>query len=85
MISTKPPEVKKIIDLLNDFNLSVTYDKIISIETAIANAIVKEKEESNGVYVPPNIVKGKGLHFAINNSDFKNDTPNGKKEFHGTG
>ena len=28
---------------------------------------------------------GKLLHFAIDNTDFRNDTPDGKSEFHGTG
>ena len=51
----------------------------------MGNAVLKEKEAHNGVYIPPNIVVGKPLHFAIDNTDFRNDTPDGKSEFHGTG
>ena len=49
----------------------------------MANSIVKDKEEPHGIYIPPNIVIGKPLHF--DNTDFRNDTPDGKSEFHGTG
>ena len=55
--------------------------KSFKIETAVANSVVQTKEEHNGVYVPPNVVKGQPLHFAIDNIDFENDTPDGKNEF----
>ena len=55
------------------------------IETEIANAVTKTMEENNGQFIPPGIVRNRGIHFAIDNTDFRNDTPNGKSEFHGTG
>ena len=36
------------------------------------------------MYIPPNIVPGITVHFAIDTSDSKNDTPDGKNEFHAT-
>ena len=36
------------------------------------------------VYIPDNLTQNSCLHFAIDNIDFKNDTANGKGEFHGT-
>ena len=57
----------------------------MKVETAIGNACIKDMKEHNGTYIPPNIVLGKPIHFAIDNTDFKNDTPGGKSEFHGTG
>ena len=41
-------------------------------------------EENNGVYVPPQIMPGSPVYFAVDNCDFRNDTPDGKNEFHGT-
>ena len=42
-------------------------------------------ENNNGVYTPLNIRNGINLHFAIDNTDFQNDTPDGKSEFHRIG
>ena len=81
----KETRSKKIIDCLSELNLSVNYDKILKIETEIANAVTKTIQQNNGVYVPPTIKKGMRVHFAIDNTDFRNDTPDGRLEFHGTG
>ena len=51
----------------------------------LSNAVVKEIENNGGVYVPPNISQGTRLNFTNDNVDFRNDTPDGKGEFHGTG
>ena len=40
--------------------------------------------ENNRVYILSNDVRGVAIHFSIDNCDFKNDTPDGKNEFHGT-
>ena len=51
-------------------------------ENSIANAVSSQKKSTYGVYVPPNVVPSIIVHFAINNCDFRNDTPDGKSEFH---
>ena len=51
----------------------------------LSNAVVKEIENNGGVYVPPNISQGTRLHFTNDNVEFRNDTPDGKGEFYGTG
>ena len=76
---------KKIIDFLSGLGLSTTYDRIIQIETQIANAVAEKAEQNHGVYVRPNIESGVSIHFAIDNTDFVNNTPDGKHEFHGIG
>ena len=76
---------KELVDTFNDLLLSVSYEKVLKIETAIANSVVKEKKEKNNVYIPPNVIKGKMLRFAIDNTDLNNNTPDGKHEFQGTG
>ena len=74
---------KHIINLLSDMNLTSSYDKILKIETNFAEAIVKNLEDSDGVYVPPSIQKECPI-FPVDNCDFQNDTPDGIHEFHGT-
>ena len=66
--------------MLLDFNLLISHDKVLKIETMLSNAVV-----NGGVYVPANISQGTRLHFSIDNVDFRNDTPDGKGEFHSTG
>ena len=58
---------------------------MLQIETDIANFVADNIEKNNGIDVPQNILEGIPIHFAIDNSDFSNDTPDGKREFHGTG
>ena len=73
----------EVIDTLSKLNLTISYDRILKIETGIAKEIEKN---NNGVFVPPNIIYNTPiLHFAIDNVYFSNDTPGGKNEFHGVG
>ena len=75
---------KNIINLLSDMNCNINYEKILKIETNIAEAIVKKMEDSDDVNVPPSIQKECSIYFVIDNCDFQNDTPDGKHEFHST-
>ena len=68
---------KSLVDLLSNLNLSIPYNKVMKIETAIGNACIKDMKEHSGTFIPPNIVLGKPIHFAIDNTDFKNDTSDG--------
>ena len=51
--------------------------------TVIANAVSEKISENDGVYVPAVINKSQPTYFAVDNCDFKNDTYDGKNEFHG--
>jgi hypothetical protein len=53
-------------------------------ETALANAIVENTKQFNGLYVPPFLKKGKFVFFAVDNNDFAEDTADGKGTTHGT-
>ena len=64
--------------------MSIDYGKFLRIETDIANAVVQRALKNNGVYVPQSIQVGLPVYFAVDNYDFKNDTADGKNEFHGT-
>ena len=81
----KETRSKKIIDCLSELSLTISYDKIMKIETEIANTATKIIRENDGVFIPPTVTQDTKIHFAIDNTDFHNDTPDGKLEFHGTG
>ena len=42
-------------------------------------------KDNNGTYIAPIIRKGSPVYFAVENIDFRNDTSDGKNEFHGIG
>lgn len=63
---------------LSNLNLCISYNKVLKIEKLITNAVPFQKKSTYGVYVPPSIIPGIPVHFAIDNCDFKNDTPDGK-------
>ena len=75
---------KKMIHYLSDLGLSISYKKVMKIENGLGNAIIEKKKSNDGVYIPERIIRNSCLHFAIDNIDFRNDTADGKNEFHGT-
>lgn len=81
----KETRSKKIVDCLEDLGLSIGYDSVMDIENTIADKVTDVIDENNGAYIPHTIQNGVPIHFAIDNNDFHNDTPDGKGEFHGTG
>ena len=40
--------------------------------------------DNGGVYLPPDIVQGRHVFFAVDNVDFAEDTIDGKRTLHGT-
>ena len=75
---------KELISLLHGFGMSVDYNRILRVESQIEANVLKQVEENDGVYLPPDIVKGRHVFFAIDNVDFSEDTPDGKRTFQGT-
>lgn len=41
-------------------------------------------EQDDGLFLPPDIVRGRHVFFPIDNVDFAEDTPDGKCTLHGT-
>ena len=64
-------------------HLCINYQKVSRIETSIGNAVIDKIIENNGTYVPPSVQTSHQIFFAVDNSEFKNDTCDGKNEFHG--
>ncbi|MES9905285.1 MAG: hypothetical protein ABW168_21745, partial [Sedimenticola sp.] len=72
-----------LIDYLHHVGMSVEYSRILRIETQLAQAVLNRSAEYD-VYVPPSLVKNEFIFFAIDNSDFSEDTPEGKNTLHAT-
>jgi len=53
-------------------------------ETALANALVENTKQFHGLYVPPFLKKGTFVFFVADNTDFAEDTADGKGTTHGT-
>ncbi|XP_047138103.2 uncharacterized protein LOC124814436 [Hydra vulgaris] len=75
---------KKLVNCLAYLGLSISNDSVIKIKNGLGNAFIENILTNQCTFVPPNIQIGMPLHFAIDNIDFKNDTADGKSEFHGT-
>ena len=75
---------KMLMNLLHVHNYCIPYNRTLHLETAIANAVVENTKEFDGLYVPPFLKKGTFVFFAIDNTDFAEDTVDGKGTTHGT-
>ena len=75
---------KMLMDLLSAHDYCVSYGRTLLIETALANAVVKNTREFEGLYVLPFLKKGAFVFFAIDNTDFSEDIADGKGTTHGT-
>ena len=50
----------------------------------MAKSVLERMLLNDMVYIPPNIVHGRHVFFAIDNVDFGEDTPDGKRTLHAT-
>ena len=75
---------KMLIDLLSAHDYCVPYSRTLLMETALANAVVENTRQFQGLYVPPFLKKDAFVFFAVDNTDFLEDTANGKGTTHGT-
>ena len=46
------------------------------------SSVIKQMLATGEVYVPPELLKNRFVHFAADNLDFMEDTPDGKRTFH---
>lgn len=71
-------------NFIHSLGLSVHYSRIWEILNRIAKSVVGKINADGGLYLPADILQGKFTHFAIDNIDFQEDTPNGRNSYHGT-
>ena len=77
---------EKLLQLLHGFGLSVghTITRILKIEIRIVMEEIRRMEINGGAYLPHDISLGRFVFFAVDNVDFSEDTPDGKRTLHGT-
>lgn len=74
---------KDLVNMLHGFGMSVEYNRIMRVEAQIEAAVLQRMEENAGVYLPPDIVRGRHVFFAVDNVDFSEDTYDGQRTLHG--
>lgn len=74
---------KEMINLLHAFGMCIEYNRLLRIEAQIESAVISRMDSDGGVYIPPGIIIGRHLFFAIDNTDFKEDTRDGQNTLHG--
>ncbi len=75
---------KKLVNLLNAQNLCIPYSRVLFLETALANAVVENTKKFEELFIPPFLKKDTFVFFAVHNTDFTEDTADGKCTTHGT-
>ena len=75
---------KKCVNLLNAQGHCASYSRALIMETALANAVVENTKQWQGLYVPPFLKNGTFMFFASDNTDFAEDTADGKGTTYGT-
>ena len=75
---------RELIDILSDLNISTDYDKLLNIKSQLADTVLTEINNNDGVFIPRSISKDLPNYFAIDNTDLKIDTLDGRNQLHGT-
>jgi hypothetical protein len=75
---------KSLVEKLGHLDLAASYNKVMEIETGMANAVIEQIESMGGVYQPPWLVHDMFVWFALDNIDFLESTPCGMNTLHGT-
>ena len=75
---------KEIVNFLHGFGMSVEYNRILRAEAQIEKHVLQRMEQNDGIFIPPDVVSGRRVFFAVDNVDFAEDTPDGKRTLHGT-
>jgi len=70
--------------MLHGFGMSVEYNRLLRVESQIEASVLKRMEQNDGLFLPPYIIEGRHIFFAIDNVDFAEDTYDGRSTLHGT-
>ena len=73
-----------LIDTLFDLGLSISYDRVMELSTAMANHVC-EQYHCNKVVCPLNLLRGLFTTAAIENIDHNHISTSATESFHGTG
>ena len=75
---------REVIDTMFDLGLSVSYDRVLEISTAMGNRVC-EQYHRDAVVCPPNLLQGLFTTAAVDNIDHNTSSTTATGSFHGTG
>lgn len=64
--------------------MAVEYNRFLRAKSQIEKTVLKPIESEGGMFLPPDIMKGRHVYFAMDNIDFSEDTLDGKRTLHCT-
>ena len=64
--------------------ISTDYGKLLNIKSQLADSVLTEMNNNDGVIIPKSIFKDLLIYFAIDNTDRKINTPDGRNQLDGT-
>ena len=70
--------------MLHGFEMAVEYNRVMRVVAQIEATVLEWMEQNGGVYLPPDIVKGRHVFFAVDKVDFAKDTYDGQCTLHET-
>lgn len=70
--------------MLHRFKMSVDYNRVLRVGTQVQTSVLKCMAQNEGVFLPPDILIGRHVFLVIDDVDFAQDTPDGKRTLHGT-
>ena len=74
-----------LIDVLSRMGLTVSYKELLSLENALSQYVLcMAAQHECGAYIPLDLVHRRQITFALDNIDFQEDTPDGKRTLHAT-
>ena len=75
---------RELIDILSDLNISIDYDILPNIKWQLADSVLTEINNNDGVFIPRSVFKDLPINVAIDNTDLKIDTWDGRNQLHAT-
>jgi hypothetical protein len=75
---------KELVQFLNRSGHCISYDKVLRMDTSIAENEIERFIAHNNVFVPENLVHGRFIQIAADNIDILEETLDGKQTFHAT-
>ena len=75
---------KELIDTLDNMNLSISYEEFLSVKKDILVVCKRKYEKKLQGALPAQISQGQMTYYAIDNTDLKIGTADGKHQLHGT-
>ena len=75
---------KKLVNLFSRAGHVISYDRILQIDTALAEHTLSTMDVTTGSVMPPGLVRGTFVHYTADNIDILDETLDGKNTFHAT-